>query len=139
MHALVQIDRKLTADKPTILVVENDEDNLIYISQAIALLGYRSITSQDSRNCLDLALRHHPDLIVLDIKMPYLSGIDLVKILRANWLTRNIPVVAVTALTKDRDKELILNVGFKAYLIKPFYLEDFEQIVVSNIAKDFCS
>ncbi|MEM8829110.1 MAG: response regulator [Cyanobacteria bacterium P01_G01_bin.19] len=135
----MQIDRKPTADKPTILVVENDEDNLIYISQAIALLGYRSITSQDSRNCLDLVLKHRPDLIILDIKMPYLSGIDLVKMLRANWLTRNIPVVAVTALTKDRDKKLILNVGFKAYLIKPFYLEDFEQIVVSNIAKDFCS
>ncbi|MEO1005949.1 MAG: response regulator, partial [Cyanobacteria bacterium J06638_38] len=74
-----------------------------------------------------------PDLIILDIRMPNLSGIDLFHMLKCDWLTRNIPVIAVTALAKEQEKKLILDVGFKDYLVKPFYLEELRQSISSHI------
>lgn len=132
MQALTQINRH-NNHQPTILVVEDNEDNLLYIYTALALFDCYSITTQDAIKSFSLAQKHQPDLIILDIKMPKLSGIDLIKILKLNWLTCNIPVIAVTALDREEEKELILDAGFSDYLLKPYLLEDLEQIIYTHL------
>ena len=132
MQALTRIDRHSNY-QPTVLVVEDNEDNLIYISTALALLNCHSIITKDAIKSLSLAQENQPDMIILDIKMPKLSGIDLINLLKLDWLTRNIPVIAVTALAREQEKKLILDAGFNDYLVKPFLIEDLEQIICSHI------
>ena len=138
MHRLTQTkhpDQK----QPQVLVVEDDEDNLIYISHALAMFNYSTITTQDARNTIGLAIKYQPSLIILDIKMPYMSGVDLIQLLKINRLTPRIPVIAVTALARKQEKELILDSGFKGYLIKPFFLDDLKQMIYSFIVDEpFC-
>ena len=120
---------------PVILVVEDDEDNLLYITNALNLFQYRYITARNAIEGLALAIRHQPDLILLDLKMPHTSGFELIEMLKLNSLTVKIPVIAVTALASTTQKTLILESGFSNYLIKPYFLEDLEQIVGFHLAK----
>ncbi|MEM8676451.1 MAG: response regulator [Cyanobacteria bacterium P01_G01_bin.67] len=131
MHRLTSAE-VFGKNQSTVLVVEDNEDNLIYLAHALNMFGYNSIATQDSRESLTLALQHQPDLIIFDIKMPNLSGIDLFYMLKCDWPTRHIPVIAVTALAKEQEKKLILDVGFKDYLVKPFYLEELRRSISSH-------
>ena len=119
--------------QPTILAIEDDEDNLLYISSALNLFNYRCLTASNAMLGLSIAQRWQPDLILLDVKMPHISGIELVKILKIDWLTRKIPVVAVTALAREKEKRIILDAGFRDYLLKPYLLKELENIICSNI------
>jgi CheY-like chemotaxis protein len=118
----------------TILVVEDDQDNLTYISTALSLFNYHCLIAENALTALSLAQQRQPDLILLDVRMPEISGIELLKILRLDWLTKSIPVIAVTALAGDREQEMIKNAGFDGCLVKPYLLEELEQIVYSHIS-----
>ena len=76
-----------------------------------------------------------PDLILLDFLMPELNGFDVCKALRANELTRNIPIMAVTCLTKEEDIERIFECGADEYLPKPFKMEQLQEKVQELIGK----
>ncbi|MEO0834534.1 MAG: response regulator [Cyanobacteria bacterium J06642_3] len=120
-------------EKTTILIVEDDEDNLLYLTSALGLFSYHYFAAKDAISGLSLAQTNQPDLILLDIKMPQISGIELVKTLKMDWLTRSIPVVAITALAREQEKNSILAAGFDGYLVKPFLLEDLEQVICSHL------
>ena len=132
MHSLtyskIQSDRQLI-----VLAIENDRDNLTYLSFALDLFDYQYLTAENATTGLALARQHQPDLILLDIRMPQISGIELIKTLKLDLLTREIPVIAVTALAKECEKKLILDSGFTDYLLKPYLLEDLENIIDSHI------
>ena len=132
MHTLTSRDSK-DPKKPTILVIEDDEDNLIYIFYCLVLFGYYCLTAQNAIEGFSIAQKYQPDLIVLDVRLPKISGLDLVKVLKLNCLTQNIPVIAVTSLARKREQKLILEAGFDAYLTKPYLIEDLERVVCSNI------
>ena len=119
--------------RPIVLAVEDDEDNLLYITCALKLFDYNRILARDAVAGFFLAKKHQPDLILLDLKMPEISGFELIQMLKLDVSTTEIPVVAVTALASQKQKELIINSGFDDYLIKPYLLEDLEEIVCSNI------
>ncbi|NJK55908.1 MAG: response regulator [Pleurocapsa sp. SU_5_0] len=119
----------------TILVVEDDEDNLIYISTALSLFNYHCLIARDALTGLSLAQQWQPDLILLDVRMPQINGLELLKILRIDWLTRKIPVIAVTALAGAKEQEMITSAGFDGCLIKPYLLEQLEDIVCFHISK----
>jgi CheY-like chemotaxis protein len=120
---------------PLVLVVEDNEDNLVLMRYALEAVGCRSICLQDSYSTVVLAKEHQPDLILLDVLLPGLSGIDIVKLLKREPLTYQIPVVAVTALALAEDKERILFAGFDDYLSKPFMIEDFEFMIHQHLSK----
>jgi two-component system alkaline phosphatase synthesis response regulator PhoP len=106
--------------KGKILVVD-DEVNITQILEfSIGAEGYEVITAQNGEEAIDKARREQPDLIILDIMMPIIDGYEACRILKANPLTRNIPVVLLTAKGRDIDKRLGYEVGATDYIIKPF-------------------
>jgi DNA-binding response OmpR family regulator len=106
--------------KGKILVVD-DEINITQILQfSIGAEGYDVITAQNGEEAIDKARREQPDLIILDIMMPRIDGYEACRILKANPLTKNIPVVLLTAKGRDIDKRLGQEVGAIDYIVKPF-------------------
>lgn len=115
--------------QPLILVVEDDDDNLTLLSYAIELFGCRTIEQPSSSAALSLAKTHQPDLILLDILMPDVDGIQVLQSLKQDRLTQRIPVIAVTALARAEDRLMLLKSGFTDYISKPYMLDDLEALI----------
>ncbi|RJR26231.1 MAG: response regulator [Candidatus Latescibacterota bacterium] len=106
--------------KGKILVVD-DEVNITQILQfSIGAEGFEVLTAQNGEEAIEKARREQPDLIILDIMMPKIDGYEACRILKANPLTRNIPVVLLTAKGREIDKRLGFEVGATDYIVKPF-------------------
>lgn len=110
----------------TVLVVDDDPDSLYLLEHILLQYACRVVCQSDGRAALDTALHLQPDLILLDIWLPSLSGLDILKQLRQHPRGRSIPVVAVTALASERDRQLIMQAGCNHYISKPYELEDME-------------
>jgi CheY-like chemotaxis protein len=134
MHTTLTTVSKENSSPATILVVEDDEDNLIYISMALSLFNYHCLIAKNALSGLSLAQQWQPDLIMLDVRMPQINGLELLKTLRLDWLTRTIPVIAVTALAGEREQEMIMNAGFDGCLLKPYRLEELEHIICAHLS-----
>ncbi|MFN6567851.1 response regulator [Dendronalium sp. ChiSLP03b] len=128
-HSFMSDEKKHNFQQPLVLAVEDHDDSLLLISYALESLGCRFICQADSSATLIVAKEYQPDLIMLDILLPGLSGIDVVRHLKQEPLTREIPVVAVTALATREDRERILMSGFDDYISKPYMIEDLEAII----------
>ena len=120
--------------KPLILVVDDDQDNLLFASYIVELLGMNCIVSDDSRETLFLVKKLLPDIILLDIVMPSLSGIDIAHQIKQDKNVNHIPIIAVTGLTREQEKTQIINAGFNDYLCKPYLIEEL-QAKIYNILK----
>ena len=118
-----------TDSKPLILAVDDDEDNLLLLAYCLEPLGCSLLTAVDGMMALSLARSYQPDLILLDVLMPFMNGIEVVSQLRKDTKTKAIPVIAVTALAIAEDRERLLRVGFNDYISKPYMLEDIEAVV----------
>jgi len=106
--------------KAKILVVD-DEVNITQILEfSIGAEGFEVITATNGEEAIDKARKEQPDLIILDIMMPRIDGYEACRILKANPLTKNIPVVLLTAKGRDIDKRLGYEVGATDYIVKPF-------------------
>ena len=106
--------------KGKILVVD-DEVNITQILEfSIGAEGYEVISAANGEEAIDKARREQPDLIILDVMMPKIDGYEACRILKANPLTKGIPVVLLTAKGRDIDKRLGYEVGATDYIIKPF-------------------
>lgn len=106
--------------KAKILVVD-DEVNITQILEfSMGAEGYEVITASNGEEAIDKARKEQPDLIILDIMMPRIDGYEACRILKANPITKNIPVVLLTAKGRDIDKRLGYEVGATDYIVKPF-------------------
>ncbi|MBN2184791.1 MAG: response regulator [Candidatus Krumholzibacteriota bacterium] len=106
--------------KGKILVVD-DEINITQILEfSIGSEGYQVITASNGEEAVDVAKREQPNLIILDIMMPKIDGYEACRIIKANPLTKNIPVILLTAKGRDIDKRLGYEVGATDYIMKPF-------------------
>lgn len=106
--------------KGKVLVVD-DEVNITQILEfSIGAEGFDVITAQNGEEAVEKARREQPDLIILDVMMPKIDGYEACRILKANPLTKNIPVVLLTAKGRDIDKRLGMEVGATDYIVKPF-------------------
>ena len=104
--------------KPVVLAVEDNPDNMITVK---ALLGadYTVIEAVDGLKGVEMAKKHKPNLILMDIKLPFMDGIEAFKAIRKEVPLQHVPVIALTASTMIQDRETILAYGFDAYIIKP--------------------
>lgn len=120
--------------RPIVLAVDDNHDNLELLTQILDLFGCECVGSVDGYSALSTAVSRSPDLIVLDICLPDIDGIELIKRIRENPDLRHIPIVAVTALAKTEDRDRILEAGCVAYLSKPFNIKDLEQIIRHHLS-----
>ncbi|MEB3216946.1 MAG: response regulator [Nostocales cyanobacterium 94392] len=118
-----------TSETPLILAIEDNEDNLLIVNYIVDSLSYRFIGEADGKKTLLIAREFQPNLILLDIMLPEVNGIDLFHFLRQDSLTKHIPVIAVTALASAEERQKILEAGFDAYVSKPYMLEDIEEVI----------
>lgn len=133
MHTSVVSSRSKVLYRPNILVVEDDLDNLFDLSSPLKMLNCNCLVANTAMSGLSIAQREQPDLILLDLGLPQISPIELLSILRSDWLTRKIPVIAITALTEAEEQEKIANAGFSHCLFKPYLLKDLERVIDAYI------
>jgi two-component system, cell cycle response regulator DivK len=112
-----------------ILIVEDNELNLKLLNDILELHGYVTIVTGNGVAALDLARQKQPDLILLDIQLPDISGTKVARRLKADEQTRPIPVVAVTAFAMPADRAMILASGCDDYVPKPINMHDFLALV----------
>jgi two-component system cell cycle response regulator DivK len=102
-----------------ILVVEDNELNMKLFRDVLVATGYRTLEATSGGEAVDLATEHAPDLVLMDIQLPDVDGVQALRRLRANERTAAIPVLALTAQAMDGDRERFLVAGFNGYLSKP--------------------
>ncbi len=109
----------------TVLIVEDNELNMKLFNDLLEADGYATLQTGDGMGALQLARNHRPDLILMDIQLPEVSGLDIVKRLKEDESLSEIPVVAVTAFAMKGDEERIREGGCEAYIAKPITVSSF--------------
>ncbi|MGH6987057.1 MAG: response regulator [Caulobacteraceae bacterium] len=109
----------------TILIVEDNELNMKLFRDLLGAQGYRILETREGLAALSLAREHHPDLILMDIQLPEISGLEVTKWLKEDEQLAHIPVVAVTAFAMKGDEERIREGGCEAYIPKPIAVGPF--------------
>ncbi len=107
----------------TILVVEDDHLNMKLFCDLIEAHGYRSIPARGGKEALDAVAAHDLDLIILDIQLPDISGLEVARRVKEDSATKSIPIIAVTALATAEDSEKILGAGCDECLTKPISVD----------------
>ena len=118
---------------PRILVVEDNEKNLVLMRDVLSYFGYEVLEARDGLESIALAVEHRPDLILMDIQMPVMSGVDAMKHLRMRAETEEIKILAVTSLAMQGDRERLLGEGFDDYIQKPIDLVELPEIVKKHL------
>ena len=113
-------------DDPIVVVADDNQDNLDFVCFILDALSLKYYLANDGKTALDLVNQKLPDLVLLDVVMPKMNGIEVVVYLKANPLTSHIPAVAITGLAEQEHLLAIESAGFNDYLIKPFLIEDLE-------------
>ena len=125
--------RKEFPQQKTVLVVEDNDLNLKLFHDLLEAHGYLVLQTKDGMEALDIAREHHPDLILMDIQLPEVSGLEVTKWLKEDDSLKAIPVVAVTAFAMKGDEERIRQGGCEAYLSKPISVATFLSTVKSYL------
>ncbi|OYX15180.1 MAG: two-component system response regulator [Rhizobiales bacterium 32-66-8] len=113
----------------TVMIVEDNELNMKLFHDLLEAHGYRTVETRNGIEAMGLAREHRPDLILMDIQLPEVSGLEVTKWLKADPELKAIPVVAVTAFAMKGDEERIRAGGCEAYLSKPISVAKFLETV----------
>ena len=108
-----------------ILIVEDNERNLKLVRDVLQVKGYATVEAGTAEDGIRIAVERLPQLILMDIQLPGMNGIEARKVLRADPRTAHIPVVAVTASVMQQDRTLITEAGFDGYVGKPISVKEF--------------
>jgi len=112
-----------------ILVVEDNALNIKLFCDLLTAHGHETEPVTDSRDALDAARAFHPDLVITDIQLPYITGIELMEMIRAEDGLKDVPIMAVTAYAAAGDEERIRAAGAQAYVSKPISVMRFAETV----------
>jgi two-component system, cell cycle response regulator DivK len=116
-----------------ILIIEDNDKNLKLVRDVLQVKGYATIEAGTAEDGIELARERKPDLILMDIQLPGMSGIEALKVLRADATTAAIPAIAVTASVMQQDRRLITEAGFDGYVGKPINIKEFLEAVRSTL------
>jgi len=121
------------ASAKTVLIVEDNELNMKLFNDLLEAHGYQTVQTRNGMDALPLARKHRPALILMDIQLPEVSGLDVTKWLKEDDALKDIPVVAVTAFAMKGDEQRIREGGCEAYISKPIavgaFLETIQQFI----------
>ncbi|MCZ6721511.1 MAG: response regulator [Proteobacteria bacterium] len=112
-----------------VLIVEDNALNMKLFNDLLEANGYETLQTGDGLEALSMARRHRPDLILMDIQLPQISGLEVTKWLKEDDELKSTPVVAITAFAMKGDEELIREGGCEAYLAKPISVKTFLETV----------
>jgi CheY-like chemotaxis protein len=122
--------------KPLILIVEDDEKSRRLLRDVLRVKGYETVETESAEEGLEMARALNPALILMDIRLPGMSGLDALAVLRAQTQTRTIPVVAVTASLMSQQHGIVVTAEFDALQRKPICVSDLlmtmEQLIQNN-------
>ena len=113
----------------TILIVEDDPRNLTLFRDVLQVSGYKTIEATDGKQGIESARKEKPDLILMDIQIPEIDGMEATRMLKADAVTSSIPVIALTSYAMKGDKERFLAVGMNDYISKPIKIDEFSTII----------
>jgi len=119
--------------KEKILIVEDNPQNMRLIKMVLRDKGYTLLEATDGEEALDVALREPPDLIIMDIQLPKLSGLEVTRKLRETSAFSHVPIIALTAYAMKGDKERFINAGCDAYLSKPINTRELPGVIAEML------
>ena len=118
----------------TILIVEDNELNMKLFNDLLQAHGYNTVQTMDGRDAIKLAREHKPDLVLMDIQLPEISGLEVTKMMKADDELKSIPVVAVTAFAMKGDEDKIREGGCEGYIAKPISVPTFLETINKFLA-----
>jgi two-component system cell cycle response regulator DivK len=130
--AILEVSIRTGTDSPMskrILIVEDNDLNMKLLHDLLEAKGYATLQTKDGREALKLARQHRPDLILMDIQLPEVSGLEVTRWIKADDDLTTIPIIAVTAFAMKGDEEKIREGGCEAYIAKPISVANFLQTV----------
>ena len=116
-----------------ILIVEDNPNNLKLMRDVLQFRGYTTLEAETAEAGISLALARQPALILMDVQLPGMDGSTAMKALKANPSTQRIPIIAMTALAMQGDKERLLAEGFDGYMSKPVAIKEVPKMVESYL------
>ncbi|MCY7306371.1 MAG: response regulator [Rhodoferax sp.] len=117
----------------TILIVEDNEKNMKLARDVLQAKGYQTLEAVNGEDGVRLALEHIPDMVLMDIQLPDINGIEAFTRIRANAATAAVPVVAFTASVTPMDRSRITDAGFDGFIGKPINLKEFLETVRKTV------
>ncbi|MGO4524804.1 response regulator [Microvirga sp. 2MCAF35] len=122
--------------KKTVLIVEDNELNMKLFNDLLEAHGYATLKTSHGIEAMELARAHRPDLILMDIQLPEVSGLEVTRWLKADDELKSIPVIAITAFAMKGDEERIREGGCEAYMSKPISVSKFIATVKTYLEAD---
>jgi len=119
----------------TVLIVEDNELNMKLFNDLLEAHGYATVQTRNGMEAIDLARLHRPDLILMDIQLPEVSGLQVTQWIKSDEELKHIPVIAITAFAMKGDEEKIRQGGCEAYLSKPISVVKFLETVKSYLGE----
>jgi len=116
-----------------ILIVEDNELNMKLFNDLLEAHGYETVTTRDGKEALGLAEKEMPDLILMDIQLPEVSGFDITRQIKAHDDLKHIPVIAVTAFAMKGDEDKIKECGCNGYISKPISIATFIETIQDHM------
>ncbi len=117
-----------------ILIVEDNPQSMRLIEMVLRAKGYTLLEATDGREALEVAVRDEPSLIIMDIQLPEMNGLEVIRRLRRMPAFNHVPVIAITAYAMKGDKEKFIESGFDAYLSKPINTRELPREVAEKLA-----
>jgi len=121
-------NKSKTNASPLILLAEDNDINIMTISKYLKSKGYRILIAKDGKEAVDMVLSESPDLVLMDIQMPRMDGLEAIKQIR-NQNFHDLPIIAVTALNMSNDRQRCLEAGANEYLTKPIKLKQLDNMI----------
>jgi two-component system cell cycle response regulator DivK len=116
-----------------ILIVEDNEKNMKLVRDILQAKGHQTLEAVNAEDGVKLAAEKNPDLVLMDIQLPGMNGMEALKVLRADPGTAGIPVIAITASVMTQDRQNIMDAGFNAFIEKPINLREFLATVQAKV------
>ncbi len=123
----------MSTDKKSVLIVEDNELNMKLFEDLLEAHGYDTFQTNDGRLVMDMVKKNKPDLIIMDIQLPEISGLEVTAMLKKEKDLKDIPVIAVTAFAMKGDEEKIRQGGCEDYIAKPISVTEFISVVQKYI------
>jgi CheY-like chemotaxis protein len=127
--------QKMDEENIVILLAEDNPSNILTLKDYLESYGHKILTAHDGAEAIEIAAATHPDLILMDIQMPVMDGLEAIRRLRAAGESASVPIIALTALAMPGDRERCLEAGANEYISKPVSLKILRQKIMSLLKK----